>query len=79
MGGGQGIYTAPDTGPPPANEAIVASGVGAKGTRQIAPRRPGAQNPENTVEDTPVIDPGTPRGLLGSIDLMTVHSWSVSS
>ena len=58
MGGGQGIYdTAPDTGPPPANEAIVASGVGAKGTRQIAPRRAGAQNPEDAVEYATVIYP----------------------
>ena len=31
MGSGEGIYdAAPDTGPPPANEAVVASGVGAK-------------------------------------------------
>ena len=46
-----------DTGSPQANEAIVASSIGAKGSRQIAPRRPGAQNPENTVKDTTVIDP----------------------
>ena len=66
MGGGQGIYdTAPYTGPPSANEAIVANGVGAKGTRQIAPRRPVAQNPENTVEDTPVIDPRDAARLVG--------------
>jgi hypothetical protein len=37
MGSGECIYdAAPDTGPPPANEAIVASGVGTEGIRQIA-------------------------------------------
>jgi hypothetical protein len=58
MGGGQGIYyTAPGTGPPPANETIVTSGVGAKGNRQIAPRRAGSQDSEDAVEDTTVVHP----------------------
>jgi hypothetical protein len=40
MGSGKCVYdAAPDTSPPPANKAVVASGVGAKRFRQIAPRR----------------------------------------
>src|SRR5258706_12163827 len=58
MGGGAGIYyTAQDTSPPPANEAVVASSVRAKRFRQIAPGGPGSQDPENTVKDTTVIHP----------------------
>lgn len=78
MGSGQCIYdTVPDACPAPADEAIVAGSVAAKGTRQIAPGRSRAQNPENAVEDTTVIYPRAPRGLLGSIGLTAVPSWSV--
>ena len=45
----------PDAGPPPANEPIVASGTGSVGLRQIAPRCARPQDPEGTIEETPVI------------------------
>jgi len=39
VGSGKYVYdAAPDTSPPPANKAIVASGVWAKRLRQITPR-----------------------------------------
>jgi len=58
VGSGQCIYdTAPDTRRSPANEAIVAGRVRAKGIRQIAPGSSRAQNPKNAVEDTTVIYP----------------------
>lgn len=38
MGSGKRFYdTAPNTGPPPPNEAVVASGVWTKRRRQITP------------------------------------------
>ncbi len=78
VGSGKCVYNAaPDTSPPPADETVIASGIRAERLRQIAPRRARSQDPENTVEDTTVVYP--PRGLLGSIGLMAVHSWSVSS
>jgi hypothetical protein len=36
--------------------------------------RPHPQNSEKAVEDTTVITRGTPRGLLGSIGLIAIHS-----
>jgi len=40
MGSGKYLYDpAPDTSPPPANEAVIASGVRAERFRQIAPGR----------------------------------------
>lgn len=53
-----------DTSPPPADKAVVASGVWANRRGQI---RPVCRSPEE------------PRGLFGSIGLMMVHSWSASS
>ena len=65
MSGGQRLHDpVPDTCPPPANEAIVASGVRAKALRQIAPRRTRSQDPEYAVEDTTVIDAGNAAWLV---------------
>src|ERR1700722_17393681 len=43
--------------PPPAHETAIAGRVRAKMIRQIAPRRPGSQDPEDAVEDTSVVHP----------------------
>src|SRR5262249_17450370 len=48
---------APDASPPPANETIVAGGMGAEAIRQIAPGCPGSQNPEDAIEDATVVRP----------------------
>src|SRR5215475_8880466 len=45
----------PDARLPPANEAIVTSGVRAEVVRQVAPWRPRSQDPEDAIEDTTVI------------------------
>ena len=56
MSSGQHLHDpVPDAGPPPANEPIVASGTGSVGLRQIAPRCARPQDPEGTIEETPVI------------------------
>src|SRR5436190_21832293 len=58
MGSGKCVYdAAPDTSPPPADEAVIAGRVRAKMIRQIAPRCPGSQDPEDAVEDTSVVYP----------------------
>jgi hypothetical protein len=55
---GKRVYdAAPDTSPPPADETIIADRVRTKMTRQIAPRCPGSQDPEDAVEDTSVVYP----------------------
>ena len=69
----------PDTSSSPANETIVAGRVGAKVVRQVAPWRPRSQDPEDAIETRRSFTLGTPRGLLGNIDLMAVHSSSESS
>lgn len=66
MGGGQSIYDAgPYTGPPPADEAVVASGVRTKPLRQIAPRCTGSQDPEDAIKDTTVVYPRNATRLVG--------------
>src|SRR5215510_3877244 len=61
VGSGKCVYdAAPDTSPPPADETVIAGRVRAKMIRQIAPRCPGSQDPEDAVAETP-------RGLFGSI------------
>jgi hypothetical protein len=72
--GGYVYDTTPYAGPPPANEAIVASSVGPERIRQIAPGCSRSQDPENAVENTTVVDRATPRGLLCSIGLIAAHS-----
>jgi hypothetical protein len=69
----------PDAGPPPANEPIVASRTGSVGVREI---RHGA--PDRKTQNVPLrtrrsFTRGPPRGLFGSIGLMTLHSQSLSS
>src|SRR5262245_8965362 len=51
------VHLGPDTSTPPANEAIVAGGVGAEADGQIAPWRPRLQDPEEAVEDTTIVHP----------------------
>src|SRR6516225_5972868 len=67
VGSGKCVYdVAPDTSPPPADETVIAGRVRAKMIRQIAPRCPGSQDPEDAVEDTSVVYPrNTTRHLLG--------------
>jgi len=66
MGSCKCVYdTAPDTSLPPANEAVIASGVRAERLRQIAPGRSRSQNPENTVEHTAIVYPRNPTRLIG--------------
>ncbi len=48
---------APETSLPPAYEAVVACGVRTKRLGQITPGCSGAQDPENAIEDTPVVHP----------------------
>ena len=55
----------PDTGPSPANEAIVASCVGSVGLRQIAPWRTWSQDPKDAIEDAPVVHPWHAAWLVG--------------
>ena len=58
MGSGKCVYdAAPDTGPPPADEPVVASGVWAKRHRQITPRCSRSQDPKDAIEDTSVVHP----------------------
>src|SRR5215471_6358275 len=58
VGSGKCVYdAAPDTNPPPADETVIAGRVRAKMIRQIAPRCPGSQDPEDAVEDTSVVYP----------------------
>ena len=59
MSGGQRIHDpVPDACPPPADEAIVASRGRSIALRQIAPRCARSQDPEDAIEDTPVVYAG---------------------
>lgn len=58
MGRGKCIDdAAPDTSPPPSNEAVVARGVRTKLLGQITPGCSRAQDPEDAIEDTTVVNP----------------------
>ena len=58
MGGGKRAYdAAPDTRPPPTDEAVVACGVRTKHLGQITPRCSRAQDPEDAIENTTVVHP----------------------
>src|SRR5262245_47432714 len=58
MGGGQRVHDAtPDASPSPANEAVVASGVRTEVIRQVAPWCSRTQDPEDAIENTPVVHP----------------------
>lgn len=66
MGSGKCVNdAAPDAGPSPADETVIASRVRAKMIRQIAPRCPGSQDPEDAVEDTSVVHPRNATRLIG--------------
>jgi len=75
----QCVYdAAPNTGPTPANEAIIASGV----PKLVGRSRHGA--PDRKTQKMPLrtrrsFTRGTPRGLLGNIGLIVAHSSSLSS
>jgi hypothetical protein len=69
----------PNTCPAPANEAIVASGVGAEALREVAPRRSRSQDPKDAIQDTAVVYTRDTPWLVRSIGRMVAHSWSVSS
>jgi hypothetical protein len=56
MRDGQRVHdSAPDASLTPANEPIIASSIGAKRLRQIAPRCAGSQDPKDAVQDTAVV------------------------
>jgi hypothetical protein len=58
VGSGKCVYdAAPDTSPPPADETVIAGRVRTKMIWQITPGCPGSQDPEDAVEDTPVVYP----------------------
>jgi hypothetical protein len=55
---GHSVHHSPaDTCSTPANEAVVASGVWTELLRSVTPRCPGSHDPDDAVEDAPVIDP----------------------
>lgn len=55
--GGNGVHhPIPDTRLSPAHEAVVAGSARAIALRQVAPRRTRTQNPEDTVQHSPIID-----------------------
>lgn len=65
VGSGKRVYdAASDTSPPPTDEAVVASGVRTKRLGQITPGCPGAQDPEDAIEDTAVVYPGNATRLV---------------
>ena len=54
----------PDPSLPPTSEAIVASGAGTIGFRQVAPGSTQAQDPKDTVQDAPVVNTGNAARLV---------------
>ncbi len=77
---GKRVYdAAPDTGPPPADETVVAGRVRAKTIRQIAHGAPDRKTQKMPLRTRRSFTRGTPRGLFGSIGLMASHSLSASS
>src|SRR5262249_19478660 len=56
---------APDARSTPTNEAVVAGSVRTERIRQIAPRCPRSQDPEDATEDTTVIHPWHATRLVG--------------
>jgi hypothetical protein len=80
MTGGQRIHDPiPDASLPPTNEAVVASGAGAIGFRQIAPGAPERKAQKTPFRTRRSSTLGMPRGLFGRNDLIAAHSNSVSS
>jgi hypothetical protein len=52
----------PDASLSPSVETVVAGRVRAKASRQIPPRRTGAQDPEDAVQDAPIVHAGDATG-----------------
>jgi hypothetical protein len=78
--GGQRIHDrVPHSNRPPTNEAIIASGAGIVGLRQIAPGAPERKTQKMPFRTRRSSTRGMPRGLFGSNDLMAAHSKSVRS
>ena len=75
VGSSKCVYDAAlDTSPPPTAEAVVVCGVRTKLLGQITPRCSRAQDPEDAIEDTTVVEPRNPTRLVGSMGLMAIHS-----
>jgi hypothetical protein len=80
MGGGKRFYdAAANTGPPPPNEAVVASGVWPNAAGRSSQGAPDRRTQKMPFRTRLSFTRGTPRGLFGSKGLMAVHSWSASS
>ncbi|MET4278797.1 hypothetical protein ABIB68_007178 [Bradyrhizobium sp. F1.2.2] len=78
VGSRKRVYdAAPDTSPPP--EAVTASRIRAERIRQIAQGASDLRTQKIPLMTRRSFTLGTPRGLLASIGLMAVHSWSASS
>lgn len=57
VGSSKCVYdAAPDTSPPPTDEAVVACGVRTKHLGQITPRCSRSQDPEDAIKDTTVVN-----------------------
>lgn len=66
MGGADGVHqSVPNARLSPSHEAVVAGGTRAVALGQVAPRRPGAQHPEDAVQYTTIIDARHASGLVG--------------
>src|SRR5262249_53789855 len=64
VGSGKRVHDpTPDAGPSPANEAVVASGVGTEVARKVTPRCARPQHPKNAIQDTPIIHTRHAAGL----------------
>ena len=64
--GADGVHqTVPHTGLPPSVEAVVGGGARTIAFRQVAPRRPGTQYPEDAVQHATVVYAGHASGLVG--------------
>jgi hypothetical protein len=80
LGSGKRVYNAaPDTSPPPPNEAVVARGAWAKRLRQIAPGCSGPQDPENAIEDTAIVYPRNATRLVRQHRLDGSTKWCAST
>jgi len=75
MGAGKCVDdAAPDTGPPPADETVIAGRVWAKMIRQSRQGAPDRRTQKMPFKTRRSFTRGTPRGLFGSIGLMASHS-----
>ena len=78
--GGQRIHDpVPDASLPPTDKAMIASGAGTIGHRQVAPGTPEGKTRKMPFRTRRSSTRGTLRGLFGRNDRMAAHSKSVSS